>query len=56
MRCIANCSKPIVSAIGHQIDHPLSDLAADAYAPTPSAAIERCIILLEDLENTNCRN
>lgn len=31
---------PTISAVGHDIDHPISDDVADAYAPTPSAAIE----------------
>ncbi len=37
-RIIATCSVPIVSAVGHEIDTSLTDLAADAIAPTPSAA------------------
>ena len=31
---------PVVSAIGHNIDQQLSDLAADVYAATPSRAVE----------------
>lgn len=42
---------PIVSAVGHQIDHPLSDDAADMFAPTPSAAAELCVPLKSELKN-----
>ena len=31
---------PTISAVGHEIDHPISDDVADGCAPTPSAAIE----------------
>ena len=41
IRAIDNCSIPILTAIGHEIDSSLSDLVADDFSSTPTAAAEK---------------
>ncbi|MDX8336376.1 exodeoxyribonuclease VII large subunit [Candidatus Cetobacterium colombiensis] len=42
--------KPIISAVGHEIDNLLSDLVADVRAATPTQAIEIAIPVKKDIE------
>ena len=39
-RCIYSLNTPIVTGIGHEIDLSIADLVADAYANTPTGAVE----------------
>jgi exodeoxyribonuclease VII large subunit len=51
-RAIAAAEKPIVSAIGHEIDFTISDFVADLRAPTPSAAAELIVPDVVDLRRS----
>jgi exodeoxyribonuclease VII large subunit len=43
VRAVANCRTPIVSAIGHENDRPLTDEVADLRASTPTDAAKRVV-------------
>jgi exodeoxyribonuclease VII large subunit len=52
VRAVSSCPVPVVSAVGHEQDTPLCDLAADVRASTPTAAGR---IVVPDLAELNAR-
>jgi len=49
VRAVASCTVPVVSAVGHEQDTPLCDLAADVRASTPTAAARIVVPDIEEL-------
>ncbi|NLY08490.1 MAG: exodeoxyribonuclease VII large subunit [Tissierellia bacterium] len=48
-RAIHKCSKPIVSAVGHETDFTIADFVADLRAATPSAAAEQVVYEIDEV-------
>ena len=50
-RAIYDCSIPVISAVGHEVDFTIADFVADLRAPTPTGAAEMAVPQLSDVNN-----
>lgn len=50
-RAIYECSIPVISAVGHEIDYTIADFVADLRAPTPTGAAEMAVPTLLEIKN-----
>ncbi|MGL6066394.1 MAG: exodeoxyribonuclease VII large subunit [Cetobacterium sp.] len=50
VRAFYKSEKPIISAVGHEVDNLLSDLVADIRAATPTGAVEIAIPVKSEIE------
>lgn len=50
-RAIYECSIPVISAVGHEIDFTIADFVADLRAPTPTGAAEMSVPQFNDIFN-----
>lgn len=50
IRTIFNCKKPVISAVGHEIDTMLTDYVADKRAATPTAGAELSSVSIDEIK------